>query len=247
MSAARGALTVGLVLIGDELLSAQVEDSNGAWMLGRLRALGARAREVSVVPDDRALIAEALRRQCGRWDVVLTSGGVGPTCDDVTMEAAALAFDAPLAEDPTLRAWLERRFADEDPRSRATWLRVARLPAGAKLRWDGDQWPVCQVQNAWIMPGSPHHLRRQFEAISEALRGTPRAQQTILLTAGEGLLAPLLEEVARRFPGVTPGSYPAVAQEPWRVKVTLEGEDAARVAEAAAAFEGWTAAWRWTG
>lgn len=214
--------TVGLALIGDEILAAQIQETNGAWMLRRLRQLGARPREVCVLPDERALIAEAVARMAGRWQVVLTSGGVGPTHDDITMEAVAAAFDVPLVLHEEMAAWLRRRFAQE-PEALEVWLRMAQLPQGARLCWSQEgHWPLCQVQNVYVMPGSPAYMQRQFEVIAPLLRGSPAASTWVYLAAGEGLLAPLLEQVLAAHPWVKLGSYPATNPQPWQVRVCLE-------------------------
>jgi molybdenum cofactor synthesis domain-containing protein len=240
-------LTVGVALIGDEILAAQISESNGAWMLGRLRQLGARPREVCILPDDPALIAEAVARMSARWQVVLTSGGVGPTHDDITMEAVAAAFGVGLAVHPQMEAWLCRRF-QSDPGGLSVWLRMARLPRGAQLIWSDDgQWPLCQVQNVYVMPGSPPYMKRQFEVIAPRLRCADRAQvRWVYFKAQEGALAPLLEQVVAAHPQVKVGSYPAVRPQPWQVRVSLESCDGAALEEAAEALRRLAQPW-WVG
>ncbi|MBK7537083.1 MAG: competence/damage-inducible protein A [Myxococcales bacterium] len=222
--------TAGVVIIGDEILSGKFADQNGAFLIAELRALGVELRRLDVIPDDRAEISATVKAHAARFDHVFTSGGVGPTHDDVTIEAIAAAFDVPVIRHPEL----ERRV-------RAYWgaklepanLRLAEVPRGAELWWGKDTtWPVVSFANVVILPGVPELFRRKFVEIRERFRGEPVYVARLYVDADEGRLAPELDRVVAAFPAVKVGSYPRVAEREFRVLLTLECQALAAVQEA---------------
>jgi molybdenum cofactor synthesis domain-containing protein len=226
--------TAAVVVVGNEVLSAKVQDENGPWAARRLRELGVRLLALRVVADRVEEIAAAVREERRRASWVITSGGVGPTHDDVTLAAVAAALDRPLARlaamEAALRA-LHRRYhgAGELP---AAALRMADVPEGTRLLGDPEL-PTLAVENVLVLPGPPTFFRRQLEAVSPLLAGPPFRLAAAYLSAGEEQFAAALAEVAAAHPAVEMGSYPRFdAGAGYRVRITVESRDAAAVAEA---------------
>jgi len=217
-----------IVVIGNELLSGKVQDTNSPWLMRRLRRLGVGCRGLVVVPDTVDEIAAAVRSASSAADFVFTSGGVGPTHDDVTMAGVAAAFGVQLEEDPVIRAFLDERW--RGPKSPAR-LRMALVPAGTEVL-DTQSFPVVRFQNVYILPGVPRLFRGRFETIEHMFSGAPMSCSALVTTQGESELAPLLEQVVERFPEVEIGSYPRWQGARWEVLLTLEQSDQGQVAAA---------------
>jgi molybdenum cofactor synthesis domain-containing protein len=222
--------TAAILLIGNEILSGKVEDQNAKLLIRELRALGVSLRRIEVVPDVETEIADSVRGLSARFDHVFTSGGVGPTHDDVTLTAVALAFDMPLVRHAELETLLRVSYGE---RLHARDLRMADLPAGARLEYGpagrAASWPVVVVRNVWILPGVPSIFRRKFETVRELFRAPPIHGRAVYSRVGEGPIAGALDEVVAAFPGVEVGSYPHLDARDYRVKITLDGRDAAAV------------------
>jgi molybdenum cofactor synthesis domain-containing protein len=220
-----------------------VEDENARFLIRELRALGVALRRIEVVPDVTDEIADSVRTLSPRFDVLFTSGGVGPTHDDVTLRAVAAAFSMDTVRHPELEALLRRGFGE---RLHDRDLRMADVPSGARLEYGraGAQggggaapasvWPVIVVHNVWVLPGVPSIFRRKFENVRELFRAAPIHGRALYSAAGEGSIAGALDEAVAAFPGVDIGSYPHLDAADYRVKVTLDGRDAARLDEAVA-------------
>jgi len=222
--------TAGIVIIGNEVLSGKVQDTNSPFLLRELYEQGVRVLRVVTIPDDVPTIADEVRAASARFDFVLTSGGVGPTHDDLTFEGIARAFDVPLREDPTLKALLERHFAG---RLTPAALRMAMVPSGTRLVRGGDmRYPLCVVRNVYVFPGVPEILRAKFQVVRHELQGTPFLQVRIFTQQKETALAASLEATLDRVPGVTIGSYPSYDTREYRVMLTLESHDAHQLQEA---------------
>jgi molybdenum cofactor synthesis domain-containing protein len=242
-----GRPTAGLCIIGDEVLSGAVRDANTPFLLDSLRELGLRVREVAQVPDEVGAIAEAIGRLRARCDVVLTTGGIGPTHDDVTIAAVAEVFGVPVVEDPEILAVLEAH-APLTPGRR----RLARVPEGAVPVWSrAARWPVARMANVWLLPGVPDFLRALFADLKAHLPTAPQhARAALELAVEESVICEALDALVVRWPAVNVGSYPRPERQPdgrlgWRVRLTFEGPDAEAVAaahgEAAADFAAWLA------
>jgi molybdenum cofactor synthesis domain-containing protein len=222
--------TAGIVIIGDEILSGKFVEENAAFLIGELRALGVDLRRITVVPDDLEDIAATVVASSARFDHVFTSGGVGPTHDDVTMAAIAHAFGTTVTRHPDLearvRGYWKEKLADAN-------LRLADVPAGAELVYGKDQiWPVVAYRNVYIMPGVPTLFRRKFIDIRDRFRAVPVTAARVYTDLEEGELAPHLDAVVRDFATVRVGSYPRFSEKDFRVLVTLEGGDGAAVTAA---------------
>jgi molybdenum cofactor synthesis domain-containing protein len=226
--------TAGIILIGNEILSGKISDANAAWLCHELRALGVDVRRVSVIPDEVALIAEEVAALSRRYDVVFTSGGVGPTHDDVTIEGAARGLGMAVVQHPALVALLRRHLgAGVTP----AHLKMAEVPDGAELVDDDSLgFPTIVAGNVYILPGVPEIFRQKFETIRERFREPPYHVKSVFVRIGEGTLAAHLNALLHEYPALLLGSYPELANPEYRVKVTLESKDAAYLEDALAAF-----------
>ena len=217
------AKTAGIVLIGNEILSGKIVDANAAYLCRELRALGVEVRRISVIPDEVDLIAAEVREQSAAHDVVFTSGGVGPTHDDVTMDGVARAVGSRVIRDPSLVALLERYY--KGPLNEAR-LRLAEVPEGAELVADGSlMFPAVIVRNVYILPGVPEIFRQKFDALRERFRETPFLLISVFVNIGEGTLADHLNALLGRHPDLLLGSYPEFSNPEYKVKVTFESKD----------------------
>lgn len=226
--------TAGIVVIGDEILSGKFVEENAAFLIGELRALGVELRRITVVPDDLEDIAATVLELSRRFDYVFTSGGVGPTHDDVTMAAIAHGFGTTLTRHPDLEARIRGYWKDKLADAN---LRLADVPAGATLVYGKDQiWPVVAYQNVYIMPGVPSLFRRKFVDIRDQFRAVPVTAARLYIDLEEGMLAPHLDAIVAAHPSVKIGSYPRFSETDFKVLVTLEGADTGEVASAFAAL-----------
>jgi molybdenum cofactor synthesis domain-containing protein len=219
--------TAAAIIIGDEILSGKFAEENAAYLVRELRELGISLRRIEVIPDEVAEISVAVRSASTRVDHVFTSGGVGPTHDDRTMEGIARAFGVRVVVEPqlatALRAFYGERFHERH-------LRMAEVPEGATMiPADHAAWPVTSYRNVYILPGVPVIFRRKFEAIRERFRVRPFAVRRVYCMAEETTIATHLDAIVARFPGVSVGSYPRFDAADHRVLVTLESKDAAAV------------------
>jgi molybdenum cofactor synthesis domain-containing protein len=226
--------TAGILLVGNEILSGKIEDANAAYLCRELRALGVDVRRISVVPDDVAVIAAEVGRQSADHDVVFTSGGVGPTHDDVTIEGVARAVGVPLVRHPALVALLSEYYGAG---LNDAHLKMAEVPQGAELVAAGSlRFPTIVMGNIYILPGVPEIFRQKFDAIRERFRDQPFHLRNVFVRIGEGSLADHLNAVLREFPSLLLGSYPEFSNPEYRVKVTLESRDRAYLETALAAL-----------
>ncbi len=218
--------TAAILLIGNELLSGKIRDENAAWLIQRLRVLGVGLRRVAIVPDEPLAIIEELRRMAGSVDHVFTSGGVGPTHDDVTMDAVGAAFGVAVEEHPQLVSLITGYYQEK---LLPDHLRMARVPAGTELLAGGEvRWPVCVFRNVVILPGVPELFRLKFDAVADRFRDGAFFLRSVYLDADEGQIAQALRDVEGAFP-VAVGSYPRFTQGDYRVRVTVEARDPAPV------------------
>jgi molybdenum cofactor synthesis domain-containing protein len=214
--------TAAVVIIGDEILSGKFPDENGTHLITRLRALGCDLRRLVVVGDEVSEIADEVRRCAAAHDHVVTTGGVGPTHDDRTLEGVALAFGVPLETRPELVALLDRFGL---PRS-DTNLRMATVPEGSELViGPRSSFPIVRTRNVWVFPGIPKLMHAKFEEIAPAFAGEQVRSDRLYIDQPETEIASVLMAVAERFPTVTIGSYPRFGEGDYKVIVTLESRD----------------------
>jgi molybdenum cofactor synthesis domain-containing protein len=216
--------TAGIILVGNEILSGKIVDANASYLCRELRGLGVDVRRISVIPDEIDLIATEVARFSADYDVVFTSGGVGPTHDDVTIEGVARAAGVPVVRHPALVALLESYYKDI---VNDAHLKMAEVPEGAQLLVDESvRFPTILMHNVYILPGVPEIFRRKFEAIRERFRDQPIFLRNVFVRIGEGTLADHLNALLRAYPELLLGSYPEFSNPEYKVKVTLESRDA---------------------
>lgn len=226
--------TAAIVVIGNEILTGKSEDRNATFLIGELYNLGVSLRRIVVIPDDLEDIAATVRECSERFDYVFTSGGVGPTHDDVTIEGIARAFNRRVVRHPELAAMIRGYFGDEADEKR---LRMADTPEGSRLiREGGMRWPVLAMENVIILPGVPELFRSKFEAIRERFRAAPFHASVIYTREDEFDIAPRLDRVAAEHSSVEIGSYPTFTREDYRVKITVESKEKEAVERAVAAL-----------
>lgn len=226
--------TAAILVIGDEILSGKTEDQNARFLIRELRELGVALKRIHVVPDEIEDVAAAVRELSARFVHVFTSGGVGPTHDDVTLLGIARAFDVPIVRHPELAARLKTHFGVDADESH---LRMADVPEGAELIAQPDtRWPMLAVRNVYILPGVPELFRKKFLAIRERFRVAPFFTRAFFTHEDEFDIAVALTAVAAAHPLVAIGSYPNFSTPDYRVKLTLESKDPAALEAAATAL-----------
>lgn len=214
--------TAAILVIGNEVLSGKIEEKNARFLIGELRELGVALQRITTIPDEPVEIATAVKDLSGRFDYVFTSGGVGPTHDDVTISSIAHAFHKPIVRHPELEAMLRSYFGDGIDETR---LRMADVPEGAELVYGGEmKFPVMMVGNVFIFPGVPELFRKKFTAIRERFRVAPFYLRVIYTLEDEFDIAARLQTIADAHPYVTIGSYPNFATPDYKVKLTLESK-----------------------
>ncbi|XP_009994584.1 PREDICTED: FAD synthase [Chaetura pelagica] len=227
-------------LMRDQLVVGHTQDTNSFFMCQRLRALGVRVARVSVVPDEVDAIASEVATFASRFTYVLTSGGIGPTHDDVTFEAVAKAFGERVTPHPELVALVHKFFGKTD--AQCPEMKLARVPESSRLNYGTDgrtgntfKYPLVSVRNVYIFPGIPALLERALDGLAHLFRShqTRFHSRTIYVAADEILLAPVLDQTDAAFRGrVSLGSYPDWVNNYYRVKLTLDSESEQELEEA---------------
>ena len=201
--------TAALLVIGDEILSGRTQDKNIAQVAAWSNRQGIRLEEVRVVPDDQQRIADAVNALRSTYDYVLTTGGIGPTHDDITVDSIAAAFGVPVVIDPEARRILEAHYETRGGMTDAR-LRMARVPEGAELIPNPlSGAPGVKMQNVYILAGVPSIAANMLEALEGKLEGgRPMVSVTVGAYAAESDVADLLRETEAAQSGVAIGSYP---------------------------------------
>jgi len=219
--------TAAIVVIGNEILTGKSDDQNASFLIKEMYQLGVALRRIVVIPDDVETIAIAVRECSAGFDFVFTSGGVGPTHDDVTIEGIARAFDCEVVRHPELEQMLRGYFGENIDAAR---LRMADTPAGADLiRADAMRWPILAMKNVYVLPGVPELFRKKFESIRERFRAEPFFTSYIYTREDEFDIAPRLDAIAANHPDVEIGSYPTFTRDDYRVKITIESKERSAV------------------
>lgn len=216
------------------------QDTNSFFMCQRLRSLGVRVARVSVVPDEVDAIAGEVAAFASRFTFVLTSGGVGPTHDDVTFEAVAKAFGERVVLHPELAALVRDVFGETEARRPA--MKLAQVPESSRLHYGTDRrtggafkYPLVSVRNVYIFPGIPALMERALDGLGHLFRSehTRFHSRAVYVAADEVLIAPVLDQADAAFRGrVSLGSYPDWASNYYRVKLTLDSESEQHLEEA---------------
>ena len=215
--------TAGIVVIGNEILSGKVTDSNSPFLATELRKLGVTVRRVTTVPDEIDDIAATVRWFHESFDLVFTSGGVGPTHDDVTIEGIARGLGRRVIRHPEIEAALRRFYRDEVNDAR---LKMSEVPEGAELLHDTHVgFPTIKLENIYILPGIPEILRAKFLALADRFAVDPYHLRVIYTRQGEGTIAEYLNQAMAEFPDLMLGSYPKIGDPEYAVKLTMESKD----------------------
>jgi molybdenum cofactor synthesis domain-containing protein len=230
-----------MLVIGNEILSGKVEEANLAVLARCLFSLGISLRRVVVAPDDVETIAREVRDLSSVHDWLFTSGGVGPTHDDVTVEGVAEAFGVAVVSSPVMEAMIRAHYKE---RCTEGHLRMALVPEGASLEATPEiTWPTIRLRNTWLLPGIPEVFRMKLTVVVAALereagdrKRLPLVSRAVYTKMDEGVLKPLLDEVVAGFPDIAVGSYPKWLDASYKTKLTFDGRDEARVLAARDAF-----------
>ncbi|MCZ8097305.1 MAG: competence/damage-inducible protein A [Burkholderiales bacterium] len=237
MAEAAPLVTAALLVIGDEILSGRTKDKNIGTIADYCTALGIDLSEVRVVPDVEDEIVAALNAMRARYDYVFTTGGIGPTHDDITADAVAKAFGVGISHDERAVAMLRERFPNPADLNEAR-LRMARIPHGAALIENPiSKAPGFNVGNVYVMAGVPSIMQAMFDAVAPTLKTGVKMLSVSLDTGGlpEGAYGTPLAAVQREHPGVIIGSYPSFDGQRFRNQIVLRARDAMVLEQARAA------------
>jgi molybdenum cofactor synthesis domain-containing protein len=221
------AKTAGIIIIGDEILSGKIQDLNSQFMVKELRLHGIDVRRISVIPDDVQEIANEVKEFSRRFDYVFTSGGIGPTHDDVTIEGIAKAFDIRLILNDSIKIFLHNKYGKNLTPEQ---LKIAEIPEGAELMTDDAiAFPIIIFNNIYILPGIPEYLEKKFFVIEKLFHEQPFLLKKVYIKEYEPEIAPHLNEIVKSHKKVKIGSYPVVGNKDYYVMVTLESLDKKRL------------------
>ena len=231
-----GSPSAVVLTVGNEIVSGDVENTNASWLARRLGELGLGVRLLAAVRDSVDEIAAFLRDEAEHADVVIVTGGLGGTPDDVTREGVAAAFGVPTEEIPDLAERLRERFGQRGLGDYAA--RWARLPRGSEaLENPLGGAPGFLLANVYVLPGLPSEMMAMFETLADGFRGEPICAWRRRYPTGEGQIVAVLEEATRMHPSVMVGSYPSFLDTGPEVEVVLKSADAGALDEAAAWLE----------
>jgi len=230
--------TAAMLVIGDEILSGRTKDRNIGFVADTLTDIGIDLEEVRVVADREEAIIEAIRALSGRYDFVFTSGGIGPTHDDITADSVAKAFGLPIdidqrAVDLLMPFWKGRNIEPNESR-----LRMARIPAGARLIPNSvSVAPGFVVENVFVMAGVPSIMQAMMDEVVKMLPASvPVLSEAIEAERGEGEIAVPAAAVQKEFPNVRIGSYPYHDGKRFTTRLVLRSRDTEALTAATAAL-----------
>jgi molybdenum cofactor synthesis domain-containing protein len=233
-------VTAGILVIGDEILSGRTKDKNIGYIAEYLTNIGIDLREVRVVPDDEDAIVEALNALRGRYTYVFTTGGIGPTHDDITADSVAKAFGVAVNYHPQAVALMKEHFATRGTDLNEARMRMARVPDGASLVPNKiSAAPGFWIDNVIVLAGVPSIMQIMLDAVAPQLRtGAKMLSETVRADCREGDIGTELGEIAKAHPEVMIGSYPFVddVRGP-NTNVVIRGRDATHIAAAMTAVE----------
>jgi molybdenum cofactor synthesis domain-containing protein len=229
-------ITAGLLVIGDEILSGRTKDVNIGATADFCTDLGIELKEVRVVSDETDEIVDAVNALRARYTYVFTTGGIGPTHDDITADAVAKAFGVALPINAQAREMLESRWKQTGTEVNEARLRMARIPEGADLIVNSvSAAPGFRIGNVHVMAGVPVIMRAMLEALAPTLKGGKKVMSvTVKAAVGEGTVGGPLGALQDQYPDVKMGSYPQMGQDRVMTELVLRSSDAARLEEAAA-------------
>jgi molybdenum cofactor synthesis domain-containing protein len=228
-------VTAALLIIGDEILTGRTKDKNIGYIAEYLTGIGIDLREVRVVPDVEEEIVSAVNALRTRYTYLFTTGGIGPTHDDITADCIAKAFGVGIGHDPRTVAMLQERYTPEELNEAR--MRMARIPDGAGLIENPiSKAPGFTIGNVYVMAGVPSIMQAMLDNIAPTLKTGARMIIETIEAEGlaEGIYAAGLSEIAAAYSGVSIGSYPSFSTAGFRNQIVVRGKDPAEVAKAAA-------------
>jgi len=230
-------ITAAILVIGDEILSGRTKDKNIGYIAEYLTNIGIDVKEVRVVPDEEPEIVTSLNALRGRYTYVFTTGGIGPTHDDITADCVAKAFGVTIDVDPRARAMLLTRIKEADLNEAR--LRMARIPAGADLIINKvSAAPGFRIGNVHVMAGIPSVMQAMLDEVAPTLKtGVKMLSETVQSNLREGDIGGPLGEIAKAHPGVIIGSYPFVDDRGPNCNLVVRSRDPEKLAAAKAAVE----------
>jgi len=215
--------TAGIIIIGNEILSGKVTDINSPYLCKELRILGVDVQKILTIPDIPEIIGREARNFSEQFTWVFTSGGIGPTHDDITVASIAKGFDIELFESPLILKAIRNYHGAKMTKAHH---RMAMIPLGSELiEYAEGRSPQLQFRNIFVFPGIPEYLKIRFSHIKERFRTTPIVLKQIFLKADEGEIAASLDLTMQEFPQLMLGSYPKKSETDYNVKLTLECRD----------------------
>ena len=200
--------TAGIVIIGNEVLSGKTHDINSHFFCMELRQLGVDVQKISTIQDIIELIGEEVAKFSQSFDFVFTSGGVGPTHDDVTIDGIAHGFGLKVVRHPDIERRMRQRLGADVNEAR---LRMANVPEGAELLATEALFaPIIKIHNVFIFPGIPRILQERFHTIKERFRDAPFFLKNVYVKYGEGIIAEPMNDLVAKYPDLMLGSYPVL-------------------------------------
>ena len=221
-------VTACMIIIGNEILSGRTQDTNLAYLAKALNELGVRMLEARVIPDHEQTIVDTVNVCRRKFDYVFTTGGIGPTHDDITADSMALAFDVALVMNPEIEAMIRSREAP--PEVMESRLRMARVPEGARLIENPTGGPPgFQIENVFVMAGVPLIMQEMISGFTrERIKGgAPLSSRSVTAYLSEGEVAKSLGEIQDRYPALDLGSYPFYRKDGYGTNLVMRGTDEA--------------------
>jgi molybdenum cofactor synthesis domain-containing protein len=227
--------TAAIIVIGDEILSGRTKDKNIGWLAERLSAQGIQLVEARVIADEKQVIIDTVRILSAAYDLIFTSGGIGPTHDDITTEAIAAAFDVPVIRHPEAEQRLLAHYSNTDLEFNVARQKMADIPEKAKLIDNPiSAAPGFIIENVHVLPGVPIILQAMFEGLRSSLPGGQAIKRiTVQCCTGEGNIAAILAKVQSRYTGVSIGSYPWLKPGQFGTAVVVSGREQIKTETAA--------------
>ncbi len=231
--------TAAVLLIGNEVLSGRTKDKNLGFIADYLTALGIDLMEARVIADDEADIVAAVNALRARYSYVFTTGGIGPTHDDITADCIAKAFNVEISHHAEASEILSRHFKSIGREANEARLRMARIPHGASLIYNSvSKAPGFRIENVFVMAGVPKVMNAMMDEVASQLSGGVRVMsRTVRFEGGEGDIAKPLKEIQDKWPTLSVGSYPFQSERGFNTNLVLRGRDEAALEEAVAAVK----------
>ncbi len=219
--------TAAVLLIGDEILSGRTKDRNLGYIADYMTALGIDLKEARVVADDESEIADAVNALRSKYTYVFTTGGIGPTHDDITADSVARAFGVTIDHDPRAVEILKAWYAEIGREVTPARMRMARIPEGAELIENPiSKAPGIHIGNVFVMAGIPKVMHAMLDAVAPKLqKGAPVLSRSVSANIGEGDIGGPLKEIQERFPEVTIGSYPFEVRSGFGSNIVVRSRD----------------------